>query len=906
MAEAGLLPPGLLAALRQAGHLPPAPVGRASLPPAWASLSRQSAAGALPMSLPRPSVSPQAAQQIQQAGSVEEAIQTARTVLGISKQVMNDESLLRQIVDPIWTEPPPVSFGGATTSEAQAAFEAQRAGERAPFAPDPVVAGAELAAENALRAAQGAPPFTETFQDPRFPGMEFPTPGPVEGIPTTPLPQVPAEVAQGADIAMGGPATLGVTGLDTLTALGWTADSINAVGGVEAALAASGPAIEAGVELAPVAAEIPGVLADISATLKDFAPALTAAGAMVGLASGAYKIAQGQLAAGVPSTAGSVISLAMLAIPGLQPFAWIPAVLGGAGGFLGGLFDKPDVPHEVREARELGRHAQQAGAFVGEIGSAQDFDALYNTLLAHQTGYVGGTSPQAVNISVRGLPDYLGLYQTDKPVSQQQFFEEVRRRPQDLYATVQAGVTPASLDPLNIGITRSVQSKLSELDFRAKAAPVLQSINQARSADQQFTSDDLLDAAKLARDRGIALNSSALVGLLEEARKARPAPVPGPVPTPEPAPSPELPPPEPPPDLMQWGGSLQSIHGGGLIPRTGPYQLQGGELVIPRPIVKRLMEKRPSTPDYQRGGRVPARGVYGLHRDELLVPDMLRYFGRIKKPYPTPQYESGGGGMDPPPAYDFGRLTFDDSLGLFRDPVTGWTGQWPGQLDVVMGLSPEPLGREEAIIPPPTELAPLSVPSMQTGGRVPQTDQYLLHQGEEVIPRDVADALRRGQIQPEEAFEEPRYEQRIAGIPGREPLSREALAKRGVGLLEERTILPPERWYVHSREGAPFQAKANSDPANIWRLATDARQVREALDEGDPVIAVPPDVLRMPIHRAAPLIERARVAQYEQAGGGIELLDAMARTRGGMAQPAPDAGFMRAAETAFAAQGRER
>jgi hypothetical protein len=40
--------------------------------------------------------------------------------------------------------------------------------------------------------AHGAITFTTTFEDPRFPGMRFPTTGPIEGVTTT-----PPEVHQG-------------------------------------------------------------------------------------------------------------------------------------------------------------------------------------------------------------------------------------------------------------------------------------------------------------------------------------------------------------------------------------------------------------------------------------------------------------------------------------------------------------------------------------------------------------------------------------------------------------------------------------------------------------------------------------------------------------------------------------
>ena len=43
----------------------------------------------------------------------------------------------------------------------------------------------------------------------------------------------------------------------------------------------------------------------------------------------------------------------------------------------------------------------------------------------------------------------------------------MRDRPGDLFAHVQAGVTPASLDPLNIGIANAIRAKVAELDYLA-------------------------------------------------------------------------------------------------------------------------------------------------------------------------------------------------------------------------------------------------------------------------------------------------------------------------------------------------------------------------------------------------------------------------------------------------------
>jgi hypothetical protein len=55
-----------------------------------------------------------------------------------------------------------------------------------------VAAGADFSPQETAHLAHGAIPFTATFEDPRFPGMRFPTTRPIEGVTTTPL-----EVDQG-------------------------------------------------------------------------------------------------------------------------------------------------------------------------------------------------------------------------------------------------------------------------------------------------------------------------------------------------------------------------------------------------------------------------------------------------------------------------------------------------------------------------------------------------------------------------------------------------------------------------------------------------------------------------------------------------------------------------------------
>ena len=249
----------------------------------------------------------------------------------------------------------------------------------------------------------------------------------------------------------------------------------SAAGEIADAIAAGGDFTAAG-NLGSVAEAAPAVsegATEAGAAGLGLGQVVTGLGGAAGLGLGIKSALEAETdvgkAGGALSAAGGALMLASL-IPGLQflaPFGIAAGVAGGGTSLVGGMFEKPDVPHAVREARELGRHAQQAGGFVGEIGSAQDFDQLYKTLLAHQTGYVGGTSPQAVSISFPGAPGYLGLYQTPEPWSSERFFQEVRTRPQDLYAMVQAGVTPASLDPLNIGIANAIRAKVAELDYLA-------------------------------------------------------------------------------------------------------------------------------------------------------------------------------------------------------------------------------------------------------------------------------------------------------------------------------------------------------------------------------------------------------------------------------------------------------
>jgi hypothetical protein len=59
------------------------------------------------------------------------------------------------------------------------------------------------------------------------------------------------------------------------------------------------------------------------------------------------------------------------------------------------------------------------------------------------------------------------------------------------------------------------------------------------------------------------------------------------------------------------------------------------------------------------------------------------------------------------PDFAFERLIFDDTLGLYRDPVTGWTGPWPGVEDVVISPPTLPVNGSAALA---TDLPPIPDP----------------------------------------------------------------------------------------------------------------------------------------------------------------------------------------------------
>jgi len=72
------------------------------------------------------------------------------------------------------------------TGTAPASAQDKSVGVMATVERPTVGARADFSPEKAARLAHGAIPFSATFEDPRFPGMRFPTTGPIEGVTTTP------------------------------------------------------------------------------------------------------------------------------------------------------------------------------------------------------------------------------------------------------------------------------------------------------------------------------------------------------------------------------------------------------------------------------------------------------------------------------------------------------------------------------------------------------------------------------------------------------------------------------------------------------------------------------------------------------------------------------------------------
>ena len=647
MIEAGLVPPGVVQALVRSGQVPP-PAARPAIQAAEAA-----------------DMSPQQALSLAKRGI---SVAKEATKFAQGEGLAHDVLVELGIVDPARI--------GRQTVEAEQAFQLQRAGERVPFAPEPI-AGAfapfALSPEIVSGVSGGAAAPA---------GFDLATAAPFQISP-----DILSGASGGGALESAGAGAAGAAGLATVPA--------DVAAGLDIAYGGTGAAPGA------------GILAGVGQALPYVGAALGIGQTFAGNLPGQQKILDAMAYAAAPFTFG-LSALAPSLIHGLGIEKDVLGVMKYADPLtyhatkaLGGLFGEPAVPHEVREALETGRHGQQVKGFLGDIRRAQNQADLYNLLAKRASdpaqsimfrarlpqgteGVLMPTDPKAL-ARHQAQPEFgaivapaTGRFEQPR-IGQDLFYRLLKEQPDALKAKLQAGISPDKAQPMNRALLGAVQSKAREFEALSQIEPRLAAIRE-RAGRPELTAQEVLKAAIQAQAQGIPTSSPEFLALLKSL---------GTAPPPAAAPSPEPPPPEGVAGHSSIG-PLQSIHEGGVVPHTGAFTLERGEIVIPREVAQRLI---------------------------------------------------GG-----------------------------------------------------------------------ANGSVPRQNRMM-------------------------------------------------------------------RTYLDSRPGggALFEAKSNPDPASHWRLATDAREVREALDEGDPVIAVASEVLRMPAHRALPMIERARVAQYEQPGGGIELLDAMAR-----------------------------
>lgn len=342
-----------------------------------------------------------------------------------------------------------------------------------------------------------------------------------------------------------------------------------------------------------------------------------------------------------------------------------------------------------------------------------------------------------------------------------------------------------------------------------------------------------------------------------------------------------------------------------------PQVLGGGEFDMPREDFKALLRRQVAEAIQTNPDDPMAQGVIGYLTGKAPTTPLAPAPGAATRPPSppaptTPSATPTPTGWQPQP-YAF---TIDPATG--QEIVTMWTSPPGGG-----GSSPE--GATLPSIDMSTGVLS-GISGLRAGTPyVPRTGLYRLHQGEAVLPRPVAARLRRlAQTdtvippQPDQlnghpllhtmlptdtvlSDAEPLYPQleRLSvqwpGLPFH-PLERYSTREitrvfepAGRDMTEEEEADLP--WYIAPKasyvQGAtPFQAQTNPDPSQVWRLATSDRDVREALTEGEPVVAVTPNLLRR-ARRGEPgafvEIARARRRQYDQPGEGIETLDAIAR-----------------------------
>lgn len=208
-------------------------------------------------------------------------------------------------------------------------------------------------------------------------------------------------------------------------------------------------------------------------------------------------------------------AIASLVFPAAAPF--IMAVAALAQGIVGQ--EMSDVPHDVRESRELGKHSEQLQGLLDYISNTDDLGSLYDQLHKWQTGYVGGAGFPAVNVGFKeqsGRPEanYLGLYGGGQGaltpgqggLTPEQFWSRLESNPQDLFVEAQMGVDPTKAGPLNKAIADSIKQRYLIIknlgpvrDWLTETFPdrgpyqindIIAAVNAGRSAGEDWRIDD--------------------------------------------------------------------------------------------------------------------------------------------------------------------------------------------------------------------------------------------------------------------------------------------------------------------------------------------------------------------------------------------------------------------------------
>lgn len=210
------------------------------------------------------------------------------------------------------------------------------------------------------------------------------------------------------------------------------------------------------------------------------------------------------------------------AVGGLAGYFLGPAggaqVGAGAGGilgqFLGGLFGSSSAPPSATSEynRTLGSVQTTLEA---QVNQSKTFNQLFAALLASAAGRAGGN---AVSLAIGG--------QSISNFDAAGFFTALRQNPSSLTASVQAGLSPDQLAPLNAEVTQAILAKVSALDdVNTKLNQALTSIlTESLSASAVTAVGDNLKAGaaqfRTAMDQIIAANQAQQAALYQQLQTA--------------------------------------------------------------------------------------------------------------------------------------------------------------------------------------------------------------------------------------------------------------------------------------------------------------------------------------------------------------------------------------------------